>query len=188
MVVKYPFAFKCVSSLRVCNKCKRELPISDFYTVVSGIRYICKRCERVYWATYRKTHHELKAEYEEEYAWKNLRRRWAIACLAGHRRRGYATEITSKELYQIALNTEACFICETRLDWQLGNKGNIRDDSPTLDRLDNEDVIRRDIVTILCYKCNATKRDRTMKEFLLYCNAVVAKFHSHFEYPHDVHL
>lgn len=60
--------------------------------------------------------------------------------------------------------------------------------SPTLDRLDNEEVIRSDNVLILCYKCNATKRDRTLKEFLDYCRVVVTKFHSHFEYPHEVHL
>lgn len=53
--------------------------------------------------------------------------------------------------------------------------------SPTLDRLDNESVIRKDNVATLCYRCNATKRERTLKEFLEYCNAVVTKFHSHFE-------
>ena len=60
--------------------------------------------------------------------------------------------------------------------------------SPTLDRLDNEKVIRTDNVLILCYQCNATKRDRTLKEFLEYCRAVDKKFHSHFEYPQLVHL
>jgi len=59
-----------------------------------------------------------------------------------------------------------------------------------LDRLDNENVIRSDDVLILCYQCNATKRDRKLNEFLDYCNAFVTKFltHSHLEYPHDVHL
>jgi len=53
--------------------------------------------------------------------------------------------------------------------------------SPTLDRLDNEGVIRNDNILILCYQCNATKRDRTLKEFLDYCRAVTNRFHSHFE-------
>ena len=48
--------------------------------------------------------------------------------------------------------------------------------SPTLDRLDNENVIRSDNVLVLCYQCNATKRDRTLSEFFDYCNAVVTKF------------
>ena len=74
------------------------------------------------------------------------------------------------------------------MDWQLGNKGHMHNNSPTLDRLDNEKVIRNDNVLILCYKCNATKRDRTLKEFLDYCRAVATRFHSHLEYPQLVHL
>jgi len=53
--------------------------------------------------------------------------------------------------------------------------------SPTLDRVNNEDVIRKDNILILCYKCNATKRDRTLEEFVGYCSAVAKKFYSHFE-------
>lgn len=51
--------------------------------------------------------------------------------------------------------------------------------SPTLDRLDNEQIIRSDNILILCYQCNATKRDRTLKEFLDYCRAVSVKFTTH---------
>jgi len=65
------------------------------------------------------------------------------------------------------------------LDWRLGNKGHMHNKSPTLDRLDNEKVIRRDNVLILCYQCNATKRDRTLNEFLDYCRAITAKFATH---------
>jgi hypothetical protein len=79
--------------------------------------------------------------------------------------------MTCEELYQIAAKT--CFIYGIQIDWQLGNKGHMSNRSPTLDRLDNEEVIRRDNILILCYKCNATKRDRTLNEFLDYCNAVV---------------
>ena len=64
----------------------------------------------------------------------------------------------------------------------------MKSNNPTLDRFDNEKVIRKGNVVILCYRCNATKRDRSMGEFLLYCNSVVAKIHSHFEYPQFVHL
>lgn len=96
--------------------------------------------------------------------------------------------MTCEELYQLASKTESCFICGIQIDWQLGNKGHMNNRSPTLDRLDNEDVIRKDNILILRYKCNATKRDRTLKEFLDYCRAVAIRFHSHFEYPQFVHL
>ncbi len=88
----------------------------------------------------------------------------------------------------MASATEMCYICDMQLNWELGNKGKIKSNSPTLDRLDNEKVIRKDNVVILCYRCNATKCDRSMGEFLLYCYSVVAKLHSHFEYPQLVHL
>jgi hypothetical protein len=55
--------------------------------------------------------------------------------------------------------------------------------SPTLDRLGNENEIRSDNILILCYQCNATKRDRSLKEFLEYCRAVATRFHSRSEHP-----
>jgi hypothetical protein len=39
-------------SLRVCNRCKRELPISEFYNPPSGMRYSCKKCDYEYSRTY----------------------------------------------------------------------------------------------------------------------------------------
>jgi hypothetical protein len=177
-----------LASLRLCNRCKKELPISDFYAQPFGIRRICKKCDNEYSRNYHKTHPEYYRQYEREYARKNPRRRWATACLSGHRRRGYVIQITSEELYQTASKTDLCFICGCQMDWKLGNKGYMNNRSPTLDRLNNEGVIRNDNILILCYKCNATKRDRTLKEFLDYCRAVAAKFHSHFEYPQLVHL
>lgn len=170
-----------MASLRVCNRCKRELPITDFYAPSSGIRYSCKRCDIEYARTFRLTHPEWRRQYEKEYARKNPRRRWAIACLSGHRRRGYAIEMTCKELYALASMTDNCFICQAPLEWQLGNKGHMNNRSPTLDRLDNENVIKKENVLILCYQCNATKRDRTLQEFLDYCKGVAIRFHSHFE-------
>ena len=176
-----------LSSLRLCNRCKRELPISDFYNPPSGMRYSCKKCDLEYSRTYHRTHADFVRRSYRNYARKNPRR-WATACLGGHRRRGNVVQMTCEERYQLASKTESCFICGIQIDWQLGNKGHMNNRSPTLDRLDNEDVIRKDNILILRYKCNATKRDRTLKEFLDYCRAVAIRFHSHFEYPQFVHL
>jgi len=169
------------SFFRVCNRCKRELPISDFSSPASGIRPYCKKCDNEYSQWYHRTHPEQMRQYEKEYARKNPRRRWAISCLAGHRRRGYRVEMTSEELYLLASKTEQCFICQTPLNWELGNKGHMNNKSPTLDRLDNGNTIRSDNIRILCYQCNATKRDRTFEEFVDYCEEVCKKFHSHLE-------
>ena len=169
------------AAFRICNTCKRELPVSDFYSPPSGTRYNCKRCEYEYSVAYRNSHPGFQKERDREYLRRNPRRRWATACLAGHRRRGYEIQISFEELCQIASRTDFCFLCGAPLDWGLGNKGHMHNKSPTLDRLDNEGVIRSDNILILCYQCNATKRDRTLKEFLDYCRAITNKFHSHFE-------
>lgn len=167
------------AAFRTCSRCKRRLPVSDFYDPPSGTRYNCKKCEYEYSVIYRNSHPGFQKSQDREYLRRNPRRRWSTACLAGHRRRGYRIEISFEELCEIASRADQCFICDATLDWQLGNKGHLHNRSPTLDRLDNEDVIRSDNVLILCYQCNATKRDRTLKEFLDYCRAVSVKFTTH---------
>ncbi len=177
-----------MSAFRICKTCRRKLPQSDFYAPPSGARSNCKNCEYAYSRAYFKDHPEFRPRYEKNYRRQNPRKRWASACLSGHRRRGHVIELTYTELCELAMKTDSCFICDTQLDWRLGDKGRMKNNSPTLDRVDNESVIRKNNITILCYKCNATKRDRTLKEFLDYCRAVAKKFHSHFEYPQLVHL
>ena len=173
---------------KLCNKCKKQLPRDAFYSPPSGERHVCKKCDQETARAYRRAHPDFTRQKDREYAQKNPQRRWATACLAGHRRRGYVTEIRTRELYQIALTTRACFICGSQLDWSLGTKGKMTKVSPTLDRLNNEKVIRKDNILILCYNCNATKRDRTFAEFIAYCASVAGKFYSHLEYPQLVHL
>jgi hypothetical protein len=175
-------------SLKLCRGCGRELPISDFYNPPSGRRSRCKKCDNEYSRAYRLSHPEIAKKSRENYVRHNPRRIWVTACLKGHRKNGFLIELASGELYEVVSKTESCFICGTRLDWQLRNKGHPKHNSPTLDRLNNERTIRIDNILILCYKCNATKRNRTLREFWEYCSAVDRKFHSHFEYPQLVHL
>lgn len=177
-----------MESLRVCKRCFRRKPVTDFHNSPSGIRYYCKKCDSAYSRRYIRTHREWKKQYDRRYTSENPRRRWAYACLAGHRRRGFTTELSSRELYQIASNTDTCFICGCKLNWALLSKGRIKTNSPSLDRLDNGMTIRKDNIAILCYRCNSTKRNRTLSEFVSYCQSVVERFHSHLEYPQLPHL
>ena len=180
-----------MTELRLCKKCGQELPISYFYLIKTGFytpenpgfRHRCKKCDLEYCRNYRKTHRKETRRKEKLYECTYPRRRWSIACLAGHRRRGYSIQMTSKELYSIASVTETCFICGCQLNWELGNKGHMVSNSPTLDRIDNEEVVRKDNILILCYKCNATKRDRTFAEFVNYCASVAEKSYPHLEDP-----
>ena len=45
--------------------------------------------------------------------------------------------------------------------------------SPTLDRINNENVITNENIWIICSRCNATKLDRTLSEFIDYCQYII---------------
>ena len=168
---------------QTCSRCKRQLSVNEFYKCASGKRYTCKKCDMEYSRNYNRTHPVFRKEYEREYARTRSKRRWSHARLASHRRRGFKVFIIGKELFQLASGTDSCFVCGCALDWQLGNKGSWKSNSPTLNRLDNGDIVTKENVAILCYRCNATKRDRSLGEFVAYCNDVAIKFYSHLEYP-----
>jgi hypothetical protein len=170
-----------MGEVRTCISCSKALPISRFYSPPSGFRYICRECDIHHAKDYNRAHRDEKISYDRQYANKNPRRKWAHACLASHRRNGYVTELAAKQLFELASKTDSCYFCGRRLNWGLGNKWKMRRDSPSLDRLNNEKVIRLDNVVIACYSCNATKQDRTLNEFIEYCAAVATRFHSHFE-------
>ena len=54
--------------------------------------------------------------------------------------------------------------------------GKLQSNSPTLDRIENGKLINKNNIMIVCHTCNATKRNRTMVEFVEYCENVVKKF------------
>lgn len=54
--------------------------------------------------------------------------------------------------------------------------GKTQDDSPTLDRLNNEDFINLDNIQILCCQCNNFKRDRTIPELIEWCKKAIEVF------------
>ena len=170
-----------MEEIRTCLKYNKELPISGFYAPSSGFRYVCKNCDKAGSREYNRAHRAYRNQYDRNYARTNPRRKWTHACLASHRRSGYVVKLTSKELFELATKTDNCFVCGCKLNWGLGRKWKQRADNPSLDRLDNERMIRKDNVAILCYRCNATKQNRTLTQFIEYCAAVAARFHSHFE-------
>lgn len=65
-------------------------------------------------------------------------------------------------------------MCGKFLDWGF-RKGTIKPNSPTIDRVDNEMFLNKDNIKICHYKCNITKQDRTLKEFIEFCKTIVDK-------------
>jgi hypothetical protein len=125
---------------------------------------------------------EKKREYNtknsgrrREYNETNRRRVWATRTLSMHRRKGLIVEISIDELHNLANKTNHCSICERELVWKAGHKKSIRA-SPTLDRIDNELLMRIGNVWIVCHRCNTIKGELTMKEYVEHCKMVVSKF------------
>ena len=77
----------------------------------------------------------------------------------------------------MASNTDHCEICGCELNWgKVGKYGSPLDNSPTLDRTNNEDFLAPHNVQIVCRNCNMTKNARNMKEFVEYCKMIAEKF------------
>ena len=106
------------------------------------------------------------------------RRTWASVTLYKHKLKNHKIFITIDDLYSLAEKTECCKICGLSLDWSVGTKGCGKNkfNSPSLDRTNNELEIRKDNISIICKKCNASKQNRTLKEFVEYCKLVVKRF------------
>lgn len=57
---------------KYCNKCRRSLPLTEFYTFMSGGRWLCtfsycKECHRQRQREYYHAHREHYREYMREY-------------------------------------------------------------------------------------------------------------------------
>jgi hypothetical protein len=87
--------------------------------------------------------------------------------------------VTVVELEVLAKLTTNCYFCDKPLNWFVGGKGSGPwQDSPTLERLNMEVQVRLDNIKIICHQCNSSKRNRTMKEFVEYCEMITKRFGS----------
>lgn len=111
------------------------------------------------------------------YLWyqNNVKRAWCSNTRCQHKKDGYIIEFSTKELYDKIKDIENCEICNNKLDWTRGNKQTVKRNSPSLDRKENEVIMKLNNVHVVCHRCNATKRDRNMKEFIEYCKEIYLK-------------
>jgi hypothetical protein len=106
---------------------------------------------------------------------------WCQNSISRHIRRGHDVTISIETLINYANTAKTCYLCGTPLDWT-PNREKANQTSPTLDRVNNgkqidhvwngRDDNARGAVAIACMRCNATKNDRTYKEFLNFCKQI----------------
>jgi hypothetical protein len=123
-----------------CLKCNKSLSIDNFY---EG-KNICKECLK-------------------EYKIKNRKREWALGTLRNHRKKGNEILINVDQLEELAEETTHCKYCGRKLQWERF-KG-FTDAVPTLDRINNENIISIDNIDIICHNCNSAKGKLNINEF-----------------------
>jgi 5-methylcytosine-specific restriction endonuclease McrA len=80
---------------------------------------------------------------------------------------------------KLAEETPNCKYCNNALDYitPYGDRKNIdRANAPTVDSINNENILTIHNIEILCWRCNTTKLDRTKKDFYEYCKNFYLKF------------
>lgn len=188
---------------KICNKCGEIKSINEFSKDLSKkdkLSSLCKKCKsehkkkyyknntekcREYSKKYReknperykkirKRWRENNPEYQKEYRKNNPVKHWSYATIKNHRSKGFKILFESKDLILIAKNTKKCPICDCKLDWKYGT--GLNDNTPNLDRINNEKILTLDNTQIICWRCNRAKGQMNMKEFINYCKHIADKY------------
>lgn len=114
-------------------------------------------------------------EYDAMRRRDNPTRMWARDSINGHKRKGHKIEVTIDELEDFIKDHKYCMVCGVEMILGTG-RNNSTLLSPTIDRINNENLISLDSIQIICKRCNMTKSDRSMKEFVDYCRMVADKY------------
>jgi hypothetical protein len=115
------------------------------------------------------------SSYRRKYVEKYPFKKWVSGTINSHRKREYIIEVIQEELEAYASIVTNCELCGCELNWNKRRKGKYgpRMNSPTLDRINNEDTISMSNIMIVCLRCNMTKSDRSLKDFVLYCKKII---------------
>ena len=121
---------------------------------------------------YRENNKDRIKEYHKEYC-KNInnnKRKTISASFYKHRKRGYCIIVTIDECME--MDTDYCYYCGCKLEWEYGTGASTC--SPTIDRLNNENILTKDNIVFACIACNAGKHSGTPEEYIERCKRVVA--------------
>ncbi len=186
-----------------CVKCgiiKDVIEFNKHNSTSDGLDSWCKECHKEYfkdWAKqhpnkikqYRKNHYKNHPDYAKNYYTNNkdtiieynkkyrdteegYKHTWC-STLHRHRYKGISIDITMAELFDYIKNIKTCKMCGKPLNWSKNGKKGAEHDSPTLDRINNEDYINLDNIQILCHQCNSGKQKMTNDDYIQHCKNVL---------------
>ena len=154
-----------------CSKCGEVKASGEFYkqkTTRDGLNSWCKECTNQNCKDRRKKEPGKYNAYQKEYYIKNSENVWAYRTLSQHGGMHLLDDVR-----KAAKRTKFCPICRCELKYCNGPQ---KANSATLDRIDNMEIVAPDDIWIICRRCNTTKSDRSMAEFVSYCMMVAEKF------------
>jgi len=173
-----------IEGTKTCSKCRKTKPLSEFdKTEIGrfGVYSSCKACRHlrsvvIYADMKENDQPRLDAIMERLRAARRAKPHWSWAKASHrfHRLENYEIKFTKEELCELAQRSPNCAICGMSLKWEVLR--GLAVNSPTLDRIDNGTILTLENVQIVCRRCNTTKQNRTMAEFVDYCRKVVEKF------------
>jgi len=171
-----------------------------------GLQRWCKECRKEYYREYKEKNYDRLTSYQKLYRESNkdliqirnknyyaknkdfiserrryiastpdgYKRQWCYRTREKHKRIGYDVQLSSDDLFKIIKNINNCEICGCLLEWWPTGKAS--NESPTLDRLNNEQCINENNIQVLCLKCNTMKHNNTIPELINWCELVLSKY------------
>lgn len=160
-----------------CNICQESRPLDEMVirrNSKSGRGPYCRPCESKRTSAWGQKNKAKRKAIVQRYALKNPRMIWAQSSLAQHKRKGNDVQVSTKGLWALSKTINSCKLCNITISWE--RNGKCKPNSPTMDRVDNSNIVTLDTIMIICHKCNTTKGARTMKEFIDYCKNIAQTF------------
>jgi len=173
-----------------CCRCGETKSSREFHRnrgALSGITSACKKClstakrvRNLKTHCYRDYYQRNKARlavYNRQKVLSNPWKDWALQTTRRHRQRGYQISIELDKLIELVKRATECAICGQHLRLSRGAANWSPRSSITLDIIDPQrKTLDNSNIQFTCHRCNRTKLDRSMGEFVEYCQAVINRF------------
>lgn len=173
---------KVSSICKVCDRARGKLYYKT-HKESTAARHIRYRAEN------RKAENARARNYRRDVEWKKRRKEldhakrienpykfWARDTINGHRiKKEHEINLSEEYLETLLRKTTKCPICDVDLVLGIGT-GMHSSASPSLDRIDNTDILNQGNTWIICRKCNVMKQNVPMEDYIKYCKRIVDRF------------
>lgn len=165
---------KNVEGFKQCSSCKKLLDNSSFYndkSTPSGLSSACKSCNKNIMKNFRKNNPDIVIKRREKYK-ESLGPYlyWARSSINHHKRQNSEICFSAEDLAEFSKNKISCPWCKIELSW---GSNTLMNSTPSLENLNLKKVLQLDDIEIVCFKCNTSKSDRTLSDYIEYIEKIL---------------